>query len=77
LCLVDVTSNEVPVHVKLEAFNPCVPLSAGDSAIPMIIFNYTVTNPNDKAVKVIKPNIFFLKIFYSGAATNLNFIACR
>jgi hypothetical protein len=23
----------------------------------------------------LKPNIFFLKIFYSGAATNLNFIA--
>lgn len=52
LHLVDFTSNEVPVHVKLEAFNPCIPLCADDSAIPMIILNYTVTNPSDKAVKV-------------------------
>lgn len=54
LFLVDVTSTEVPVQVHLEAFNPCIPLKSNDSAIPMIIFNYTVTNPADKPVKVRK-----------------------
>ena len=51
--LVDIPSNELPVDVHLEAFNPCIPHNTKDSAIPMIIFNYTVKNPTDKKLKVI------------------------
>ena len=50
--LVDVLSDEVPVNVHLEAFNPCIPLNSKDSAIPVIIFNYTVRNPNPSPVEV-------------------------
>ncbi|XP_046842909.1 uncharacterized protein LOC124436960 [Xenia sp. Carnegie-2017] len=49
---VDIPSNELPVDVHLEAFNPCIPHNTKDSAIPMIIFNYTVKNPTDKKLKV-------------------------
>lgn len=48
----DVLSDEVPVGVHLEAFNPCIPLNSKDSGIPVIIFNYTVTNPNSVPVTV-------------------------
>ncbi|XP_028403641.1 uncharacterized protein LOC114526285 [Dendronephthya gigantea] len=66
---VDVTSTEVPVQVHLEAFNPCIPLNANDSAIPMIIFNYTVTNPSDKPVKVTMLTSLLNFIGWDGLST--------
>ncbi|PFX22524.1 hypothetical protein AWC38_SpisGene12961 [Stylophora pistillata] len=49
---VDVLSDEVPVQVHLEAFNPCIPLDSKNSGIPVIILNYTVTNSSNDAAKV-------------------------
>lgn len=33
-----------PIHVKLTAFNPFIPLNDRDSSIPCAIFEYEVTN---------------------------------
>ena len=49
---VDYTSGEVPVNVHMEAFNPCIPLDSKNSGLPVIIFNFTVTNPSSSAVTV-------------------------
>ena len=40
------------MKIHLEAFNPCIFLSSMDSGIPVIIFNFTVTNTLSAAVKV-------------------------
>lgn len=50
--LVDYTSGEVPVQVHTEAFNPCIPLDSKNSGIPVIIFNFTVTNKNSNTARV-------------------------
>ena len=47
-----VNSTEVPVQVSLEAFNPCIPLDSQNSGIPIVYFNYTVTNPTSGAIDV-------------------------
>ncbi|CAH3116002.1 unnamed protein product, partial [Pocillopora meandrina] len=49
---VDVLSDEVPVQVHLEAFNPCIPLDSKNSGIPVVVLNYTVTNSSKDAAKV-------------------------
>ncbi len=41
-----------PVKVKLEAFNPLVPLDLKASSIPCAIYNITVENPSLRAVQV-------------------------
>jgi uncharacterized protein (DUF608 family) len=63
----DVLSNETPVQIHLEAFNPCIPLDrcvyaatlyvcltchSQNSSLPIIIFNYTVTNPTSDPIEV-------------------------
>jgi uncharacterized protein (DUF608 family) len=51
---IDYTSGEVPVDVHTEAFNPCIPLDSKNSGIPVIVFNFTVTNKNSSTATVIK-----------------------
>ena len=48
----DYTSGEVPVNVHMEAFNPCIPLDSKNSGLPVIIFNFTVTNSSSNAATV-------------------------
>ena len=43
---------EVPVNVHMEAFNPCIPLDSKNSGLPVIIFNFTVTNSSSNAATV-------------------------
>jgi non-lysosomal glucosylceramidase len=43
---------DLPVDVRLESFCPMIPLNSKDSGLPAIIFNFTVTNPNDKRCDV-------------------------
>ena len=52
LIAVDYTSNEVPVKVEMEAYSPKIPLNSKDSGIPVIIFNFTVTNSTTKDATV-------------------------
>eukprot|EP00794_Sanderia_malayensis_P007677 gene7677-8513_t len=49
---VNYTSNEVPVKIELEAFSPKIPLNSLDSGIPVIIYNFIVTNNTTTQAKV-------------------------
>ena len=49
---VDYTSPDIPVQIHAEAFSPSIPLDSKDSGLPVIIFNYTVTNPTTSTVEV-------------------------
>lgn len=40
----------LPLEVTLETFSPFVPLEADDSGLPLIVFNFTVSNPTDRRV---------------------------
>jgi len=42
----------LPVEVSLEAFSPLIPMNEKDSALPAIIFNFTVRNPSPRSVEV-------------------------
>jgi non-lysosomal glucosylceramidase len=42
----------VPVKIRLETFNPLVPLDVRSSAIPCAIFNLSVSNPTEGSVEV-------------------------
>lgn len=44
--------DELPVKVSLEAFSPFAPLNSKESGLPAVIFNFTIKNPEDSAVKV-------------------------
>jgi uncharacterized protein (DUF608 family) len=43
---------KLPIEVKLEAFNPLVPLDTEASGFPVAILRYTVRNPNSAPAKV-------------------------
>ena len=49
---VDLTDDGLPVHVRLEAFTPFIPLNADDSGIPVAIFRYKVKNTANVPVDV-------------------------
>jgi non-lysosomal glucosylceramidase len=49
---VDYTSSQIPVGVHLEAFSPFIPLNSKDSGLPAILFNFTITNPDETPVQV-------------------------
>lgn len=40
----------LPIQVRMEAFNPFIPLDNKNSGLPGIVFNLTVTNPTDHVV---------------------------
>ncbi|MBT5425007.1 MAG: hypothetical protein HOK84_02370 [Bacteroidetes bacterium] len=50
--IVNLSDNNLPVDVKIKAFNPLVPGDADASGIPIAILSYEVTNKTDKALKV-------------------------
>ena len=41
-----------PVHVKLEAYSPFIPLNANDSGLPATVFRFTVTNSSAETATV-------------------------
>ncbi len=43
---------QIPAKIKLEAYNPMIPLDADNSGIPAAIFNWIISNPSDKHVEV-------------------------
>ena len=49
---VEYDCDALPVQVSLEAFSPFIPLNSVDSGLPAVIFNFTVTNPNDQTARV-------------------------
>lgn len=56
-----------PLEVSLTAFNPFIPLNAGDSGIPAVLFRYGVKNPGNRTAQVsvaaTMPNIHGFKGF--------------
>ncbi len=43
---------DVPIQVRLQAFNPLIPADADRSGIPIAVLRYVLTNTTDKAVEV-------------------------
>jgi non-lysosomal glucosylceramidase len=48
---IDFQDAELPLGVRLEAFNPCVPLDVEASGLPVAILRYTLMNPKSVPVK--------------------------
>jgi uncharacterized protein (DUF608 family) len=48
---VDYVDDTFPVHVKLEAYSPFIPLNEKDSALPATVLNYTLKNTSDQPVE--------------------------
>jgi uncharacterized protein (DUF608 family) len=49
---VNLDDEDMPVRVKVKAFNPFIPANPDDSGIPIFILRYEVTNKTDKALDV-------------------------
>jgi len=60
--------SELPVSVKLEAYNPMIPTDAGSSSIPCAIFRFTVKNTGSTATDVSMIGTCQNAIGSSGAA---------
>jgi uncharacterized protein (DUF608 family) len=41
---IDYLDDALPLEVRLEAFNPFIPLNSKDSGLPLILFHFTLTN---------------------------------
>lgn len=50
---VTMTDTALPVSVKLEAWNPFIPLNDADSSIPVAILSYTITNRSDRSLELL------------------------
>jgi len=42
----------LPVNVQLEAWNPYIPLNVDDSALPVAVFSWTVSNPTRDTIEI-------------------------
>ena len=49
---VEYADPDCPVHLRLEAFSPFIPLNTEDSALPATIFEFTVENSGAEAIDV-------------------------
>ncbi|MHB9022778.1 MAG: GH116 family glycosyl-hydrolase [Armatimonadota bacterium] len=47
---IEFSDPHLPLQVRLEAWNPTIPLNADDSGIPIAIFYWSFTNPGDEPV---------------------------
>ena len=49
---VNLSDSQMPIDVKVKAFNPLIPANPDDSGIPIFILKYEVTNTTDKPLEV-------------------------
>lgn len=52
IATIDLSDSEVPLQVKIEAFNPFIPLDEKNSSIPTAIFLFSLRNMSRTVVKV-------------------------
>ncbi len=50
LAQVVMSDPDVPLHVRLETFNPLIPADVDSSGIPVMVLRYVLTNPSSKPV---------------------------
>ena len=63
---------EVPLAVRLEAFNPLVPPDADDSGLPVAVMRYVLTNPGRRAVTASVCGSLINHIGFDGANASFN-----
>jgi non-lysosomal glucosylceramidase len=51
LASLEFADERLPVSVRLEAFNPFIPMNEKDSGLPAAQFRWTLTNPGDRPVQ--------------------------
>ena len=69
---VNLSDAEMPVDVKVKAFNPFIPANADDSGIPIFILRYEVKNKTDKNLDVSVSGSILNVIEYDGSPDNRN-----
>jgi len=63
---VDLSDPTLPVRVRLEAFNPFIPLNERDSSLPVAILRYRVTNRTDRRLAVSVAGSLLNVVGYEG-----------
>ena len=66
---VELADSQIPLEIRLEAFNPFVPLAADDSGIPAFILRYRVKNTGSAPAKVTIAGSMINPIGYDGVGT--------
>ncbi len=64
---IDFEDLALPLQVRLEAYNPFIPMNAKDSGLPLAMFDWTVTNVTDKTVRVTIACSLLNAVGYSGS----------
>jgi len=64
----DYIDPELPVKVSIMAFSPFIPTNAKDSALPVILFAFTVANESNAQVEVSLVGAFQNAVGYDGKA---------
>lgn len=63
---VDFEDPSLPVHVEMMAYNPFIPLNVEDSSIPAGIFEFKLTNTQDRPVDITLAANLFNAVGYRG-----------
>ncbi|GGW41923.1 GH116 family glycosyl-hydrolase [Arenibacter certesii] len=69
---VNLSDSNMPVDVRIKAFNPFIPANLDDSGIPVFILRYEVKNKSDKNIEVSVAGSILNVIDHDGAAENRN-----
>lgn len=69
---VNLSDADMPVDVKIKAFNPFLPANVDDSSIPIFILRYEVKNMTDKNMEVSVSGSILNVIDHDGSLDNRN-----
>ena len=69
---VNLSDSNMPVDVRIKAFNPFIPANLDDSGIPIFVLRYEVKNKTDQNVEVSVSGSILNVIDHDGAAENRN-----
>ena len=66
---VELSDSQVPLEIRLEAFNPFIPLEADDSGIPAFVLRYRVKNTGSAPAKITIAGSIINPVGYDGVGT--------